>query len=249
MKPILLVALLLVLAGIPYAQQIDSVDLTRPPVPMKTSDAPILPRGCEKVTEGGIADGWAEAEDHRPREITVEMVSVKDFKPALGSEVEAVVRLQNRDTDTIKIPWSTDPNVARDGQQADRIQWEGGSFEFELRTQVSEHDLRLVKLESLTGWLHSSKLVKGSELVLQPGQSINAIVKFKLTGLYPSDSADLGPGEWQLTAKWIQVGRSLSIKDCQRWNGFYYYDRFYKEKIIPLKIDVTAAGKNAGSSQ
>jgi len=228
--------LAIVLFGFLLAQQIDSVNLTRPHTPSRAPDKRPIPEGCEKWAGGGIADGWVEPEDHRPREIVVEVVSASDMKPALGSEVEAVVQLWNTDTRPIQIPWSTDPGIVEEGQRPDDLEWEGGTFDFRLNDQQGNQ----VALKSLTEWLYASKFVKGSQLAIQPGQNISALVKFKLEDLYPTEPLRLKAGEWQLSAKWHQVGRTWHIKNCGAWNGYFHYENFYHQQSPGLTIQITA---------
>src|ERR1700675_3228723 len=94
----------LLLIQILFAQRTGPVDLTRLPEASKTPGN--LPNGCKNLTPGIIADGRLEPENHSPENIVVEVVSVKDMKPVLGSEVAAEVRLRNADTRSIKIPRS-----------------------------------------------------------------------------------------------------------------------------------------------
>jgi hypothetical protein len=218
-----------------FAQQIDSVDLTRPPALLKASTAQALPDGCEKLSEGGIADGIREPEDHRPRRIVIEVVSTKEIKPELGSEVEAVVRLQNTDTKPIVIPWSTDPSVVEEGQKENDFEWQIATFEFTLTDQKGNH----VALKSLTEWLRGSKFSPGSLLTIQPGQNITAIVKFKLVELYPIEPLVLKAGDWKLSAAWHQMGRTWHTKNCAIWNGFFHYGDFYKQKNPSVAIQIS----------
>lgn len=190
----------------------------------------------KKFPLGGTADGVVQPEDHQMRHIVVQVLSAKDLKPILGSEVEAVVQLRNSDTKTIQIPWSTDSDVVKDGQKQDDVQWEGATFEFTL----GDHEGSQVALKSLTQWLHGSKFAPGSLLTLQPGQSIRALVKFKLEELYPTEPLRLKEGEWQLSVEWHQVGRTWHVKNCAAWNGYFYYDQFYEQQNPPFAIQVTA---------
>jgi hypothetical protein len=225
---------LLTLVGLALLQQIGSVDLTRPAPPSGSHKRPI-PAACENLKSGGIADGWPEPEDHKPRHIEVAVLSVKSEKPALDSEAEAAVQLRNTDTHSIQIPWSTDPSVIEEGQNEDYMEWEGGTFEFFLRDQA-----RLgVMLKSSTEWLHGSKFVPGSLLTIQPGESIAAFVKFKVEDLYPIEPLRLKEGTWELSVEWRQVGRTWHIKDCAAWNGYFHYDNFYEQQSPPFTIQIT----------
>ena len=218
------------------AQQTDSVDLTHLLPSPETAGQSAMPEGCKKWTGGGIGDGWAETEDKQPRHIVVRIVSTNQMEPALGSEVEATVQMSNADSHPITIPWSTDPDVIRQGQPQDSLQWEAGTFEFRLEGQLSGHIL----LRSLTSWLQSSKYVPGSEITIQPGQSVTALVRFRVEDLYPVAGPRLLEGKWRLSARWEQVGRSWSKKDCAVWNFYNHYDKYYQQQNIPFTIEVTA---------
>lgn len=229
--------LVLLLLGFLVAQQTDSVDLTRPPLPSKTTDKRPIPDGCERLTGGAIGDGWAETEDHKPRQITVKVVSASEMKPALGAEVEATVELSNNDAVAIVIPWSTDPNVIRQGQEPNSLEWDAATFEFRLTGRQLQRGY--ISLKSLTGWLQSSKYVPGSQITIQPGKSVTALVKFRVEDEFAIAPLRLKEGEWQLSATWEQVGRVWSKKGCAVWNTYYHYDRYYQQLNIPLTIEVT----------
>jgi hypothetical protein len=224
-------------------QQIGSVDLTVPLKALKPAEnqeqkAP--PNGCDKLSDGIIADGWAEPPDRRPLDLVVEVTKVNDANPVIGSELQAEVRMRNGDTRTIEIPWSTDHSIVEAGQNPESLQWNAGTFEFMLRIP----HVTQVRLKSLTGWLYSSKFSAGSQLTIQPGESITALVKLKLEDEYAIPPERLKEGEWQLSAEWFQVGRSWSVKDCKTWNGYYHYDRFYWQQNVPATIQVTAPGSH-----
>jgi hypothetical protein len=163
-------------------------------------------------------------------------MSVNNMTPALGSEVEASVQLRNIDSHPIQIPWSTDETVKEQGQEENHLQWEAGTFEFRLRNKEGNR----VALKSLTGWLEGSKFVPISMLTIQPGEYIAALVKFKVEDLYQIEPLRLGDGEWELSAEWIQVGRNLNVLGCAVSNAYFLYDHFYKQKNVPLTIQVTA---------
>lgn len=224
---------LFLLIGFGSFQQSDFVDLT--PHAIADNESEISTSGgCQKLTGGVIGDGWPETEDHQPRQILVQVVSTRNAITILGGDVEAVVRLQNMDSHPIQIPWSTDAAVIKKGQTADSLEWESASFEFTLKNKEGQQ----IALKSLTRWLHGSRFVPSSLLKLQPGASISAAVKFTIVDLYPIDPLRLKEGEWQLSVGWIQVGRTLRIKDCQESNGYFHYDRFYKQQSPPFKIQI-----------
>jgi hypothetical protein len=69
----------LVLVGFLAAQQVDSVDLTRPRLPSKIADRRQNLKSCGKSAGGGIGDGWTETPDHKPRRIVVKVVSASEM--------------------------------------------------------------------------------------------------------------------------------------------------------------------------
>ena len=222
--------------GFLSAQQVDTVDLTTPPVQSKESGKQALPAGCKELSPGGIFDGWVKPDDHGPRHIAVEVIETKDLHPAVGSEVEAVVQLRNDDAQPILIPWSTNPDILEGGQKPNSLQWEGATFEFTL----TDRNGHRVALKSLTGWLNGSSFSPGSQLELHHGQSIAALIKFKLEELYPIEPLILKEGTWQLSAKWYQVARTWNIKNCAVWNAYFQYDDFYAQQNPALTIHVSS---------
>lgn len=238
MKALFRAPLALLLISIPFAQQIGSVDLTGPqksPKPAEGEETRTLPNGCEKLSGGGIADGWVEPEDHRPRDLVVEVINVKDTKPTLGSELEAEVRLLNTDTRSILIPWNADPGAIVAGQDPWNLQWDVGTFEFTLRDRQDNQ----VALKSLTGWLYGSKFSAGSQLTIRPGESITALTKFKIEDKYPIEPGRPKVGEWQLLAEWQQIGRSWHVENCEGWNAYFQYANFYRQQNPAITIQVT----------
>jgi len=223
----------LLLINILFAQRINRVDLTRLPETPKIAGN--LPNGCKKLSNGMIADGWMEPEDHAPEHIVVEVVSMKDTKPVLGSEVVAEVQLRNADTRPIKIPWRTEFRAIQNGQSPDALQWQAGTFEFRLSNQQGEQ----VWIKSLTASLYGAKASPGSQLTLAPGEGITALVKFKLEEEYPIPPLRLVEGEWQLTAKWILTGRSWAVRNCISSNAYFHDHGFYQQQNLGLTIQVT----------
>jgi hypothetical protein len=235
MRTLLSLSFFLFLTSNASAQQIGSVDLTRPP---KRVD---LPNGCKRLLAGIIGDGWPEPEDHVPRNIMVEVVSVKDTKPILGNELVAEVHLQNSGTQSIKIPWSNEFSSVVKDQSPDTWSWDQATFEFMLKDQQGHK----VRLKSLTEALYGSKSADGSELAVKPGESITASVKFALIDEFPIPPLRLKEGEWQLSAKWIQTGRTSSVsKNCTEASGYFHYDRYYQQQSPGIAIQVKAAGSS-----
>jgi hypothetical protein len=213
-------------------QQMDSVDLTHPPErTVKFADT----LGCKKLSPGIIADGYVPTPDNRPRKLTVEVISAGDAKLALGSTVEAEVLLKNRDTNSIEIPWSTDPYAAMRDQDPSDISWTAATFEFTLANAAGAE----IPLVSMTEWLYSSASSPGSQRMLLPGQAVKARVRFKVEDKYPIQPR-LREGEWRLSATWEQVSRTVHTEDCRVHNGFYQYNGFYDEEDVSLTVQVTA---------
>ena len=213
------------------AQQIASVDLTHAKVPTKSAGTQALPKGCERLLPGDIADGAAVPPNHEPREIVVEMVKLSSENPVVGSEVRGEVQLQNIGKYPIKIPWSTDPNIIEKGQNPNRLQWEEGNFSIELK-----HGYEL--LASLSQSLFGSRFSAGSELTIQPGEWVTAFVKFKLAPQYGSPGHSVRKGKRDLFVEWEQVGREQALKDCAVSHGSFYYRNYYRQQNPTVTINV-----------
>jgi hypothetical protein len=170
----------------------------------------------------------------------VEITKVNGENPSIGGELQAEVRMRNSDTRAIQIPWSTDYSIIEAGQDPESLQWNAGTFEFMLRIP----HVTQVRLKSLTGWLYGSKFYAGSQLTIQPGESITALVKLKLEDEYAIPPERLKEGEWQLSAEWFQVGRSWGVKNCKAANGYFHYDKFYRQQNVPMTIQVAAQDSN-----
>jgi len=217
-----------------------SVDLTLSPLvstPAEFIEKKIPPTGCTEIANGGSADGLVQAEDGQPRDIIVEVVKIKNSEAISGSELEAQVRLQNSGKHPIRIPWSTDPATIDNPRDPEHLEWETATFEFVL-TNADEEE---ISLKSLTGWLYGSKFKEGTELTLQPRDSITASVRLKLEDRAPIEPGPLKAGDWQLTAEWVQIGKSWQVRDCRAWNRNFLYQEFYRQKTPPVAIHVVAA--------
>jgi hypothetical protein len=218
------------------AQQIASADLTRPPepaIPAQNAGKTALPDGCQRLLPGIIADGSVEPEDHKPREIVLEIVKVSTDKPTVGSELQADVRLLNTGKQSIQIPWSTDQSIVRDHQDPGHLEWEGGSFEVLLRGQLDTD----VLLKSSTSELYGSKFSPGSLLTLRPGEWVVAVIKFKLQAEY-----EVRPGGWKegkmlLLVEWRQTARTQDLFGCKVANGYFRYN--YEQKNLSSIVQVS----------
>ena len=217
-----------------------SVDLSHmPPI----SNLPELfqkkipPTGCGKISDGGSADGIIQAADGEPRDIVVEIVKLDKAEATSGSELEAQVRLQNSSKHPIRIPWSTDPSIIDNPHDEAHLEWETATFQFSLANEDEDE----IALKSLTGWLYGSKLKEGSELTLQPRDSITAAVRIKLEDRAPLEPGPLKSGNWQLSAEWLQIGKSWQVRDCRSWNRNFIYQEFYRQKNPPVAIHIIPA--------
>lgn len=214
-----------------------SVDLSH--LPLSSNQPELLKKKvpaneCTEVADGGSADGIIQAEDGEPRDILVEVVRVKNAEIAAGSELEAQVRLQNTSKHPIRIPWSTDPAVIDNPRDPEHLEWETATFQFSLSNEDDDE----VSLISLTGWLYGTKFRDGSELTMQPRDSVTATVRLKLVDKAPIESGPLKSGDWQLSAEWLQIGRSWQVRDCRAWNRNFLYQEFYRQKNPPVPIRV-----------
>lgn len=231
MRSVLGTALVLLLIGNAFAQQIGSIDLTRP---AKHED---LPHSCKNLVPGIIADGWAGWVDHVRRQIMVEVVSVEDMNPDLGSELTAEVRLRNSGTLPIVIPWSTEFSTVVKGQNPDALKWVDGWFEFTLKDQQNNE----VSLKSLTGVVYGSESSAGTELTIKPGENVTALVRFALEDEFPIAPPRLKEGQWELSSKWLQNDRGWSIgKNCSVSNYYNHYDWYYEQQSPAITIQIKA---------
>jgi len=217
------------------AQDPRFIDLTGvPPAPSIPEFGGNKITGCGEISDGGTADGIVEPEDGEPRDILVEIVKLKNSEAAAGSDLEAQVRLQNTGKHPIRIPWSTDPAVIDNPHDPEHLEWETATFQFSL----SNEDEDEVTLKSLTGWLYGSKFKEGSELTLQPRDSITASVRLKLEDKAPIEPGPLKIGVWQLSAEWLQIGRSWQVRNCRSWNRNFVYQEFYRQKNPPVPLHI-----------
>ena len=197
----------------------------------------IPPNECTDIPDGGTADGIIQPEDGEPRDILVEIVRLKGAEVAAGSVVEAQVRLQNTSKHPIRIPWSTDPSIIQNPRDPEHLEWETATFQFSLSNEDDDE----IALTSLTGWLYGSKQREGSELTLQPRDSITASVRVKLEDKAPIEPGPIKAGDWQLSADWLQMGKSWQVRECRAWNRSYLYQEFYRQKNPSVPIHILAA--------
>jgi len=191
---------------------------------------------CTEISDGGTADGLIQPEDGEPRDILVEIVKLKNSEVTSGSELEAQVRLQNVSKHPIRIPWNTDPAVVDNPRDPEHLEWETATFQFSLTNEDDDE----VALTSLTGWLYGTKLKESSELTLQPRDRVTALVRLKLVDKAPIEPGPIKAGDWQLSAEWLQIGKSWQMRECRVWNRNFLYQEFYRQKNPPVPIHILA---------
>jgi hypothetical protein len=220
-----------ILATPAQGQQIASVDLTHRNIPAKFAGTQALPKGCEKLLPGNIGDGFVAPPNHEAREIVVEMVKLSNENPVIGSEVQGEVQLRNSGKYPIKIPWSTDPSIIEKGQNPNLLRREEGSFSIELKRGYE-------LLVSLSQSLFGSRFSPGSELTIQPGEWVTAVVKFKLAPHYGLPGQSVRKGKRDLFVEWEQAGRSKSVRNCAVTTGWFHYRDYYRQQNPTVTINV-----------
>lgn len=231
---------LFVLAFCVFAEQDPrSVDLTLSPLvasPPEFIAKKIPPTGCTEISDGGSADGIIQPEDGEARDILVEVAKLKNSEVVSGTELEARIRLTNSGKHPIRIPWSTDPAIIDNPRDPEHLEWETATFQFVLTNEDEEE----INLKSLTGWLYGSKFKEGTELTMQPRDSITAAVRVKFEDSAPIEPGPLKTGDWQLSAEWVQIGKSWQVRNCRSWNRNFLYQDFYRQKTPPVTVHVLA---------
>src|ERR1700730_13293470 len=206
------VVFLCMLVSSAQAQQIASVDLShfKEPAPSaRNQKKNALPKGCKQWLPGGMGDGIVSPPDDEPREIDVGMVELSNENPVIGSEVRGKAQLRNSGKYPIHIPWTLDPKKIEKGQDPNYLSWDEGNFQIVMKGSGS--------LESLSQPLLSSRISPGSELTIQPGEWVTAIVKFKLTPQFVIPSRSIRKGKGELLVHWEQGTRTRGIKNCAVW--------------------------------
>jgi hypothetical protein len=235
MKPGVAAPLAFLWTSIAFAQQVASVDLTRPPGLAWPAEKP---NGCERLVIGMGGGGYVEPEDHKPHEIVLELSNIKDVRPIAGSELKAEVKLRNSGKQPIQIPWSTDPSTIENGQNPDNLVWDVGTFEFALRNQTDDQ----VRLKSLTEPLFGSTFSPGSLITIQPGAWITAVVKFKLKDEYGVYDGPLKAGKWQLSAEWQQSQKQRRLDGCRATTFDLRYKHYYQQQNPSVAIQIIGDG-------
>jgi hypothetical protein len=216
------------------AQQIATVDLTHTKGTAQSGrklEKTELPKGCENLVPGMIGDGGVVPPNQEPREIGVEIVKLSNENPVLGSDLQAEIQLRNIGKYPIKIPWSTDPNMIGKGQEPNHLKWEEGSFRIELK-----HSYEL--LVNLSQTLFGTPFSAGSELTVQPGAWVTAVIKFKLAPQFALPEQSVRKGKRDLLVRWEQATESKDLKNCAVTTGWFDYRNYYKQQNPAIKINI-----------
>jgi hypothetical protein len=228
--------LVLALAASSHAQQIASIDLAHAPVALADSDQNQkqneFTQGCGKSVVG-FADGVVANDDHEPRKIQIEFITVGDTRLVVGGNVEGTIRLQNVGTKPIQIPWSTDFRTTQNGPDPTVRAWEVGIYRVELKSEKNSN----VELKSTSKVLFASKLVSGSTLTVRTGEWITAQISFKVE---PREETyqQLTQGKFEPSVEWSQSARTSRVKDCGVTLGYYSYDGYYQQSNPPISVTV-----------
>lgn len=236
--------LLMVVAGVVYAQQVASKDLLIPPVAHAVAapageEKPKYPKGCSKM-DVGYADGVVLGEDNVPRKIVVDLVKISSTKLAIGSEIVATAKLQNAGEKPIQIPWSTDFQTTLEGQDPDNRSWEFGEFQISIRdTRNPDYYDHLVTTSQP---LYASKFVAGSNLTLKPGEWITAQISFRIEVENPKFEV-VNVGTAELAVEWFQTARTRSVKDCGVILEYFRYDDPFESlnRRVVAKVQIEPA--------
>jgi len=227
------VAYLCILTTSTKAQQIASVDLSHPKAPTESAHKQretALPKGCEKLLPGSLYDGVVMPPNHERREIVVEIVKLDNESPILGSEVQGEVQLRNSGRYPIKIPWSTEPNIVQKDQKPNSFSWEAGGFNIVLKPGG--------QLENLSQSLFDSQFSSGSELTIQPGEWVTAVLKFKLALQYEISGRSIRKGKQELLVEWEQGAGSKGVKNCKASSAWFQYRDYYQQQNPTVTINV-----------
>jgi hypothetical protein len=228
--------LMLVLTVSSHAQQIASVDLAHPPAALADSDQnqqkDDFSGGCGRSVVG-FADGVVVNDDHAPRKIEVEFISVSDTTLVVGSNVEGTIKLKNVGTKPIQIPWNTDFLTTQNGQDPTVRAWEVGIFRIELKSAKNSD----AELKGTSQLLFGSKLVSGSMWTVKSGEWITAQISFKVEP-QAGTHQQVTQGQFELLVEWSQTARTRRVKDCGVTLGYYSYGAYYQQSNPRIAVKV-----------
>jgi len=230
------VFLLCAAASLPLqAQKIGEQDLTKD-APATTAKSPAVAE-CQDGGGGfSHADGYVVPQADRPK-LELQVVSLSNLKPALGTTVEAEITLKNIDRADIVIPWAIDPNVANRPLQATHHEFESASFWIWLKDGSGNEEL----LKSLSLPLYSSGVQPQSALRLSFGQWVTMHIKFRLLVDQESPSHSLASGPAELRIQWRQGLYTWDRKACAFESGYFNYSTFYEQVTNPVKISLVSS--------
>jgi hypothetical protein len=202
-----------------------------------TKDAPVIamksisPECEEGVYKFSHGDGYVLSTADRPK-LELQIASLSELSPALGSTVEAEITLKNIDRTEIVIPWSTDPNVVTRPPDATHYEYESAGFWI----WSKDVDGRREMLKSLTLPLYRSDAQPQSSLKLSAGQWVTLRIKFRLVIDEEKPSRSLTPGPVELKIEWRQARYTWERKGCTYESGYFSYSDFYDQATNPVKI-------------
>jgi len=203
------------------AQQIASVDLTKIP----DSHAPDA--AVRDTCGAGIADGVVVSSPAERPKILVEVIRLGDDAPRIGEEIEAEVRLQNDGEKPITIPLNTDPGTMEISRNQGHLEWEQGYFTVRLNSDF---------LQTFALPLFGSDFVPHSLLTIQPGQWIEAKIRFKLEIAHSTNTARKAVSA-KLSVEWEQAKEVQPVTNCtdMHENYDYHYEQENPAKIIEIR--------------
>jgi len=77
---------------------------------------------------------------------------------------------------------------------------------------------------------------------MQPGESVVAVIEFKLESRYSVRPVPWKEGKMELLVEWSQTSRYQNVVDCKMRDGYYQYH--YDQKNLTMPIQVIAQDSN-----
>jgi hypothetical protein len=156
-----------------YAQKTAEIDLTQPPVPNHPVQQQVIPEDCVAPQYANSDGVIVNSNERQKLEIDVSLLNRKIFAP--GDRVRAEIKMYNRGSEAIEIPWTTDSRLSSQNATATERQYDLGWFEAEIRAGPKASTVPL-ESESVSAFLYSSPSAPGTSLRLKPQESV--VVKF-----------------------------------------------------------------------
>lgn len=204
-----------------------------------------MPADCSNSLPEVFADGFIPSPHNRPYKIEVKPISVNNEESAVTGILGVKFELRNIGADAIQIPWSTNPDVIKKGQDPKHLGWNEAHF------YVSLKGLNTAKsvVRDLSKSLFGSKYSTGTQLTIHPGEWIAVITHFQLTPHYIVVPHGEG-GEPSHLSVWLYWEyRSLDFKNdflpaqisgpCQIISGSFGLS--YQEEGSKLQVYLKAA--------